>query len=362
MYALHELIDDPDALARLGRGLPPVVRDVKIKLTSFCNLRCQMCSYWQTRTEQKLDTAAWRGVLSQLADQGGRKVHFSGGEVFLRKDFLDLVEHSVAVGLKTNLTTNGTLLDRDKARRLVEAGANSVSISLDGPNARAHDRIRGRRGAFKQSLRAIHWLNRFSAGVKKPVKIRINFVLMRDNFRRLPEMVRLAGELGAVDLNPMPVDEKGERKNRLSRRQIELYNREIAPEVLALRRRFALSTSLDRVYPFGVTPREIRYSKRGLYARGFFEKKPCLAPWLHMFIAWDGEVYLCCMTNGRIDSLGNVGETTVAGIFGGEAYRRVRERFLAGRHFPTCHRCDLFLRENARLHAALEGQRSPAAA
>ena len=358
MYALEELIAKPGFLESLEHSLdataePPLLREAKIKLTSFCNLRCQMCHYWETKREDALSGERWRQVLGELATLGCRKVHFSGGEVFLRRDFLDLVEHAVGAGIKVNMTTNGTLVDRAKAKRMVRAGVNSISISLDGPGSKVHDRIRGVRGAFRRSLRTIRWLQRFSEGARRPVKVRVNFVVMNDNFRTLPEMVRLAGELGVLELNPMPVDEKGPRKKRLSRSQIEEYNREIAPRVLELRQQYGLSTAPDKVYPFGVTPEEVKLSRDGFYARGFYERRACLAPWLHTFLAWNGDVYLCCMTNGRMGALGNAGRQTMREIFHGDPYRRVRESFMAGRHLAPCHRCDLFLVENARLHGAL---------
>ena len=151
----------------------------------------------------------------------------------------------------------------------------------------------------------------------------------------------------------MPVDEKRPR-NRLSARQIRDYNRTVAPEVLALRQRYGFSTSPALVYPFGVTDTEVKLSADGLYARGLFTRQACLAPWLHTFFAWNGDAYLCCMTNGRMDALGNVGRQSVREIFHGAAYQEVRRRFQAGHHLASCHRCDLFLRENARLHTALD--------
>jgi MoaA/NifB/PqqE/SkfB family radical SAM enzyme len=251
------------------------------------------------------------------------------------------------------MTTNGTLIDRESVRRIVDLGVNSVSISLDAPGATAHDRIRGQRHAFKRSLRTIR---RLRAGSER-LRVRINFVVMRQNFRRLPAMVRLAGELGAEELLPMPVDENGARTYRLSARQILEYNRTIAPQVLALRQRYGFSTTPAFVYPFGVTPEEVRLSAQGLYARGVFDRRACLVPWLHTFFAWNGDTYLCCMTNGRMEPLGNVGRDSVRDIFEGPGYRHVRAEFLAGRHLGSCHRCDLFLRENAQLHAALDEAR-----
>jgi len=252
-----------------------------------------------------------------------------------------------------NMTTNGTLIDRAHAQRLADLGVNSVSISLDAPTANAHDRIRGQRHAFRRSVRTIRRLRAAS----ERLRIRINFVVMRGNFRRLPAMVRLAGTLGAEELLPMPVDESGPRTHRLSARQILAYNREIGPEVLALRQQYGFSTSPAFVYPFGVTAEEVRLSAQGLYARGAFGRRACLVPWLHTFFAWNGDAYLCCMTNGRMDPLGNVGHQRVRDVFQGPGYERVRAEFRAGRHLGSCQRCDLFLRENAVLHAALDEAR-----
>jgi Fe-coproporphyrin III synthase len=348
MYNVAELIRMPAFLDELaasldGEGPPPLLRDAKIKLTSRCNLRCVMCKYWQTTTEDALPGERWTQVFAELAGLGCRKVHFSGGEIFLRRDVLDLAAAAVGLGMKVNLTTNGTLIDRERARRIAAIGVNSVSVSLDGPTPQA----------FRKSVRAIRWMRAAS----DRLRLRINFVVMRRNFRRLPEMVRLAGELGAEDLLPMPVDEQGARRHRLSAREILEHNREVAPEVLELRRRYGFSTAPALVYPFGVTGEEVRLSARGLYARGAFERRACLAPWLHTFFAWNGDAYLCCMTNGRMEPLGNVGRQRVGEVFVGEAYARIRREFAAGRHLPSCQRCDLFLRDNARLHAALDEAR-----
>ncbi len=363
MYAVPELVRDQQFVAALGASLagdtpPPALRCIKIKLTSRCNLRCTMCMYWRTTREDTLSSERWREVFAELPSMGCRKIHFSGGEVFLRRDFLDLVDSALSHGLKVNFTTNGTLVTKDAAKRIGALGVNAVSVSLDGADAATHEAIRGRRGAFRRSLRTLHWIRRYGPAVK----VRINFVLMASNFRELPRAIELAGELGATDLVPMPIDEKGERRERLTRSQIRTYNREIAPRVLELRRRYGFATDAGRVYPFGVTEEEIGFSAKGLYARGFFDRRPCLAPWMHAFFAWNGDTYLCCMTNGRMESLGSLATASVREIFEGPRFAAVRGEFLAGRALGACSRCDLFLTENALLHAALDEPRESAGA
>jgi len=355
MYHVREVADEPaELLHALRTGVPRQLRCAKIKLTSRCNLRCRMCRYWRTRDEASLSTGQWRGVLDQLRDLGCLKVHFSGGEVFLRADFLDLVEHASGLGMKVTLTTNATLLTPERIRRLVRARPSGVSSSLDGPRARIHDAVRGIPGSFRRTVRALRRLIEEARRRGQGPRVRLNFVLMQQNYRHLPEMLELAAELGVAEVNPMPVDEKGERRNRLSRAQIRRYNREVAPRVLALRQRHGFSTAPERVYPFGVTEEEIRGSARGLYARGAYSDKPCLAPWMHLFLAWDGEAYLCCMTNQRMASLGNAARESLEDIFLGPKMQAIRREFLAGSPHPACARCDMFLVENRLLHQALE--------
>ncbi len=355
MHDLAPLVRDAAFISQLARSVssgapPPTLRCAKIKITSRCNLRCSMCRYWKTEQEDTLPSERWREVFVELRTLGCRKVHFSGGEALLRRDFPELAQSAAALGLKVSLTTNGTLLTKDVVRRLVRGGVHSVSLSLDGASPRRHDGVRGIEGSFRRTVRAVERLRKESS----TLRIRINSVLMRNNWRDLPGLVRLAGELGATDLVPMPVDEKGPRLRRLSREAIRTFNREVAPVVADLRQRYAFPLTTGRLYPFGVTEEEVRRSARGLYSRGAFASRPCLAPWLHLFLAWNGDAFSCCMTNQRMPPLGNVGHSSVEEVFLGPRSQEVRRSFAAGRPHAACERCDLFLAENALLHSALE--------
>ena len=109
----------------------------------------------------------------------------------------------------------------------------------------------------------------------------------------------------------------------------------------------------ERVHPYGTSERDLAYAKLGRYARGAYERHACYAPWLHSFVAWNGDVFLCCMTAGDTTPLGNLRTSSVRDVLEGERYRRVRADMLAGRRLPHCHRCDLWPRENALLTGRL---------
>lgn len=363
MHSIQELLADPEERSGLAHALEAPygrtqVRCAKIKVTARCNLRCEFCDYWRMREPDELSTAEYCRLLEQLAAAGCVKVHFSGGEATLRKDIFDLLAFSAGLGMKTNLTTNGTTLTPERARRLVETGVHGVSLSLDGPDARTHDALRGVPGAFDRTVKGIRRLGRARDRAGSRLKLRLNMVLTRHNYRRLPEVIELAADLGMVEVHPMPVDERGEDPaHRLTARDIDSFNTYIAPLAAEARERAGFSLSPHLVWPFGRSEKDLVYSARGKYARGYFEQRTCYVPWLHVFIAWNGDVFLCCMARGKTDPLGNIRRNTVAEVFDGEPYRKIRQQFLT--EMPkVCHRCDMFVPENGQVEALL-GNHAP---
>jgi radical SAM protein with 4Fe4S-binding SPASM domain len=312
-----------------------------------------MCKYGRRPALPELDTDTLLRVLTDAAQLGCRKVHFSGGEVLVRRDFARLLSAATDAKMKVTFTSNLTLLTKERAKEIFEHKISGVSTSLDGATAKEHDAIRGVPGSFKRTLRAIETLTRYRERGRP--RLRINFVLMRHNFREYPELVRLAGELGASDVVPMPVDTKQERL-RLSKRLIRTYNEEVAPLVLEARTAAGLPTDTASIHPFGTTKTEVELSSAGHYAGGYYRDHLCYAPYLHAFIAWDGNVYPCCMTNGRIDALGNVQASSIMSIFRGNEFSALRSRMQTCR-LPSCHDCDMHLTENRVLDCVLVGTR-----
>ncbi len=359
MYNIEEFTADENLLRRLkdcisNPGADGVLRSAKMKVTPRCNLRCRMCSYWRYESQPEMSTERLLSLIDELADMGVRKIHFSGGEPLLRSDIFDAIGRCTARKIRANITTNGTMVDHERAKMLVKSGARSVSVSIDGPTAKVHDQIRGVDGAFKKAVSAVERLAeaRDKYSRRKRMRIRINTVLQRDNWRHLPEIVRLAGKLGADEMHPMPVDPK-KPAMLIKKSEIKDFNLCIAPEVETLRIRLGFSTDPLLVYPFGQSKDDINHAREGRYALGFFDEHLCYVPWLHLFIAWNGDVYPCCMTRGRVKSLGNLIENSVEEVFTGEEYSRLRRVFIRNR-LPECARCDNFLHENHLLVEALE--------
>lgn len=354
MYDVEAIVREPLLLEPLRRSVfdgaqPGYLRSLKLKVTARCNLKCVMCRYGRGWCPPELDTGEWTRVLEQAGELGCRKVHFSGGEVLVRSDFEELVAAAAAARIKVTFTSNLTLLTKARAKRLLSHKLSGISTSLDGATAKTHDRVRGIDGSFKRTLRALAWIRRYRRDHRP--RIRVNFVMMRDNFHEYPALVRLAGELGAVDVVPMPVDTK-RKELRPSKRMIRYYNEILAPEVAELRKHFSMPAHGRAIHPFGQTANEVRASGSGHYASDYYNQHLCYAPYLHAFAAWDGKVYLCCMTNGRIDPLGDLKHQTLREVFLGERFQQIR-RQMANERLDACHACDMVVTENNHLRQTL---------
>ncbi|MER5606969.1 MULTISPECIES: radical SAM protein [Micromonospora] len=166
-------------------------------LTDNCNLRCTSCGCWTTNTKGELSTDEWRDVLRQLVALRIHKVNFTGGEPLIRPDALALMSYAREVGVRhLHLNTNGIRLTPPVLDEVLAAGVRSFNVSVDGPTALVHDRIRGRLGAFETTTR--HLRNLIAARDRLGLKVRMNFTVMRDNVDSLPGIAALAQELGVA--------------------------------------------------------------------------------------------------------------------------------------------------------------------
>ncbi len=355
MYDLGGMLRDPNARRRLvqhvaGDASAAQLRCIKMKLTSRCNLRCTMCRYWRIGNQQ-IPKQLVQSALDSAAELGCKKVHFSGGEVTLYEALVELITHGANLGMRVNLTSNGILMDKERARQWIDAGLRSASFSLDGVDRKMHDQIRGMRGAFKRTVRAIGILRRESERRGSKLAIRINMVLSRHNLDQLPGVVQLAGELGAVDVLPMPID--GKHVERPTQLEIKAFNQQLVPRIHELRKLYGMPLNTVRLYPFGRHKEERLSAARGDYALGYYQRHRCYAPYLHTFISHDGDVFACCMTRQRTAPLGNLHHESLADIFRGRAYHELR-RVMECARLSACSRCDQFLFENRLIEQRLQ--------
>lgn len=166
---------------------PPLLQ-ADLALTGRCNLRCHYCYYADEMVALRdLPTSAWQAFFGELGRLAVRRVTLTGGEVFTRKDFFDLVDGVVSNRMRYGILTNGTLVDEALVARF-ETGKrrlrlDAIQVSIDGSRAGVHDRSRPH--SFDRALRGLRLLQ--AAGLPVTVRTTIN----RHNLHDLEEVAGL---------------------------------------------------------------------------------------------------------------------------------------------------------------------------
>lgn len=155
------------------------IQKMHIELTYRCNFRCVHCyntTHGGAATE--LTTEEWRSALDQLADMGCYLLTFTGGEVFVRKDVVPILQHACDRGFTFRLNTNGSLIDEKMLEKLepMRPFLQSFDVSFYGAEAEVHDTLAQRPGSYNNTMRAIRLL------IEAKMNLVAKFVTMRDNF------------------------------------------------------------------------------------------------------------------------------------------------------------------------------------
>ena len=172
--------DLPSHLLQFSIDKRPVV---VWNITNRCNLKCRHC-YAHAKTkadENELTTAEGKKLIDDLAAFKAPVILFSGGEPLMREDLPELAAYAISKGMRAVISTNGTLIDKEKAAVLKEIGLSYVGISLDGGRD-INDSFRGMKGAFDDAMQGIENCRR--AGIK----VGLRFTINKFNVDEVPEM------------------------------------------------------------------------------------------------------------------------------------------------------------------------------
>jgi 12,18-didecarboxysiroheme deacetylase len=177
----------PSHLLQFSKDKRPVV---VWNVTRACNLKCVHCYAHATDdgTSDELSTSEGRTMIDDLADFGVPVLLFSGGEPLVRKDLPELAAYAVEKGMRTVISTNGTLISKSMARVLKDIGLSYVGISLDGLEP-VNDHFRGVGGAFQKAMQGIR--NCQQVGIK----VGLRFTVNKRNVKEIPGIFNLLEEM-----------------------------------------------------------------------------------------------------------------------------------------------------------------------
>ena len=166
-----------------------------IEVTNRCPLECKHCynnlpmsDFVARAREMTLDEH--KRLLDELADLGCLWLLFSGGEIFARRDFLDIYTYAKRKGFLITLFTNGTLITEKIADFLADMRPFTIEITLYGGTKETYEKLTGIPGSYDRCMRGIDLL------LERKLPLKLKTVALSINKHEIPLMRQMAADRG----------------------------------------------------------------------------------------------------------------------------------------------------------------------
>ncbi|MEM5829497.1 MAG: radical SAM protein [Candidatus Aenigmatarchaeota archaeon] len=318
--------------------------------TNRCNLKCPYCPNAIPRLEGKfkkeyeLSTDEWVRIVKEGLELGIKEWSIiGGGEPFLRKEVVlkvvKLVKNHAAT--ECEIITNGSLIDEEVARNLVVSRLDRILFSIDGPNAKIHDSLRGVKGTFKRVESSLKLLNKWKERLKedKPY-VKVNMVINKLNFKKLSNMVKFVHKFKAKELALHPMREYFDSVDLNEFSLTEEDKLELQYHVEKARKiaeKLNVFLNIEMLLLKTMVPKEKKLKGKILKK---IEKCSCFEPLYTMLVDSNGFVNCCSPSGSGIKSL-NVRRMSLKEIWLSRELFSLRKKVLNGGSFTYCDKCGL---------------------
>jgi len=330
-----------------GRA-PPV--NVELHPTYQCNSKCIFCIQRETKYDfsKALGKEKWLSVIKELADMGVKKLQISGGgePLMVPDTTLAMMNLIKEFNIEGKINTNGTLWDETKLKNAVRINWDKIIFSIDGPDAKTHDYLRGVKGFFEQAIKNIKALDKIKKdnGKKLPI-IEFNTVITRFNHHKICEMVELAKECGceSITAEPVFITMKYIKKMRLNTKQRIKFNNYLR-KALKLAEKYKIRTNfeglieVEKLEKTGEMEEVIQEKCSCTNSEDPFFSSPCFEPFYFPKIGPNGEYGPCC--NYPYSQSGiNIKDKDFKEVWTGKEVNRFRESILKKELSEVCSNC-----------------------
>lgn len=160
------------------------------EITLACNLKCSHCGSRAGKVRPgELTTEQCFGVIDSLKRLGTREITIIGGEAFLRKDWLEIIEKIHQSGIECSMQSGAYNLNEERIIDAKKAGIRNIGVSIDGLPA-THNKIRGRRDSFEHVINCLQLLK------KHNIPSSVNTVITKSSKNELNELLDVLIENG----------------------------------------------------------------------------------------------------------------------------------------------------------------------
>jgi len=321
---------------------------------------------------RELREEKWKSVVHEAGQMGVKEwVVSGGGEPFMRPALtLELMRIIKSHGAWGQLTTNGTLVQEQAVRDIVEMGWDQVQISLDGPDAGSQDYLRAQKNVFSRAVHTAQRLTQYKRllGSERPY-VGFNTIITRKNYTRLAEHIQLAHDVGLqlVYFEPLYAGYVQRERLHLDLKETEEMQSYI-DEAKRLADDLGVSTNVERFKLRKDFVDKGKLSDTILREAGnHFDpwlSLPCYQPWFLMAIKGSG-LAGCCSSFEIGEHIHN---KTLSEVWYGETFNRLRAGMLKKNLPYYCDKCSIYVvmdnkqirEELPKLHIPVSAaQRSP---
>ncbi|MFA5105225.1 MAG: radical SAM protein [Candidatus Margulisiibacteriota bacterium] len=300
-----------------------------------CMFRCRMCRIWDTHYDERTETTMdekkrFVRSLRGLVDPGF-EFHLSGGEPLLTNGIFELIRFIHEQGYKTNLVTNGFLINEAVAEKIIDSGLGMLTFSLDGSTAITHDLLRGMAGSHQKIIQAIGHLAGFSG---RKLRIAILTTIMEKNLDEildLAEWVQQDKRLDMISFQAVTqpfgeeIDADWTRKEKSS----FLWPQDPQKVSAVMQKLRGLK---NKGYKIGNHPDHfLQFKDYFLSPNKFLKKIKCNLGDYEFHVDPYGKVFFCCL----MDPIGNIRTGSLSAMWDAPQTNKTREEVYSCR--KNCH-------------------------
>lgn len=304
----------------------PQISTLQFELSSRCNERCVHCYIPNAKKDHGFDMPLpkVKSLIDEFAELGGINITLSGGEVFMHKDLLEIIQYCRMKDLQISLLSNLIALKPEQIPALRQANLSIVQVSLYAINPETHDKITQVKGSCEKTKRAIEML------IAADIPVQISCPIMKLNKDEYVDVLKYAQKynikvqsdyimMARADLTTDNLDQ------RLSMEETEVVLRRIIENDIDYRQN---------------TLEQIPRTEEMLVDFETFKNQPlCGVGYDNCCVAANGDVYPCAGWQAYV--LGNVYKQTLREIWENsdkiKALRKIKEK-----SFPQCLECEAF--------------------
>lgn len=324
-FSSDKILKHLDRIDSWLKGGNPAPVTVELDVTNVCNHRCPQCSGWfsfQKKNRDSLPLGLARKIIRQLARAKVRGLIFTGGgEPLCYPHIKELVRLAHSSGLDIGLITNGTLIDQEIARTLLEC-CTWLRVSLDAASPKGFETIHGLDGdAFNTVIQNIRLLTRLKAKLKSKTMVGVGYLTCDYTKGQMRNMSILCKKLKVDYLQFRPLQIRNNGK-------FIYHHADIEQEI------YKCLKESGGGYKILYSKHKYDMMREKNYGRSY---KKCFGHQFATVVAADARMYVCCHMRGHKKyCIGDLKKNSFTEIWGSDKRKQVVNKIDFKDCMPLC--------------------------